>query len=303
MKIYIEFDEFGEGSNCLNQLKEKFELVINTSGKRPDKIELKKISEEFDGMIIGGQEVVDKEILENSKLKFIGVLAGNELIDLEECEKRGIYVFNIIGSNAGSVAEHVFLLMLVLCKKLIDMDKTVRAEQFDKLRTEGTDLKNKTLGLIGAGHISKEIIKRAKAFEMNIICWTPHPEKHGDLDISFVDLNKLFTTSDFVSINIRSSPKTLNLVGEKELSLMKPSAFLINTSRGEIVDEEALVYALKKRVISGAGIDVFKEEPTHNKGLFELNNVILTPHVAGVTKDALINMHKKLTKDILNFIK
>ena len=121
--------------------------------------------------------------------------------------------------------------------------------------------------------------------------------------MKFVELDELLKNSDFVSIHIRLSEKTKKLIGKRELNLMKPTAFLINTSRGEIVDEDALVETLKSKQIAGAGLDVFKEEPTYNKKLFKLDNVILTPHAAGISKDAIIKMDKKIAKDIFKFLK
>jgi len=301
-KLYIIFKNFGKDSNALDLLKEKCDAVINKTGKRPNKEELKKLAREYDGIIISVREIIDKEVLENSKLKFIGVLAGKENIDLEECKKRNIAVFDIVGSNAISVAEHTFALMLGLAKNLLNMDKSVRNEEFDKLRSSGIDLYGKTVGVIGAGHVAREVIKRAKIFGMNILCWTLHPEKHKDLGVRFVELDELLKNSDFVSLHVRLSEKTRNLIGKRELNLMKPTAFLINTSRGEIIDEDALVKALKNKQIAGAGLDVFKEEPTHNKELFKLENVILTPHAAGISKDAIIRMDEKIAKDIVEFL-
>ncbi len=299
MKLYIIFKSFGKDSDVLELLKQKCEVVINKTRKRPDKQELKKLAKEYDGIIVGVREIIDKEVLRDSKLKFIGVLADKENIDLEECKKRGIAVFDIVGSNAISVTEHTFALMLGLAKNILNIDKSVRNEEFDKLRCSGIDLYGKTLGIIGAGHVAREVVKRAKAFGMNILCWTFHPENHKDLDVKFVKLDELLKNSDFVSIHTRLSEKTKRLIGKRRLGLMKPTAFLINTSRGEIVDEDALVKAIKNKQIARAGIDVFKEEPTHNKELFKLDNVILTSHVAGVSRDALIRMDEKLAKDII----
>jgi len=300
MKLYVPFKSFGKDSHALEILKEKFE-VVGMTGERPDKNELKKIAEEFDGLIIGAREKIDREVLENSKLKVIGVLAGKENIDLEECKKKNIAVFDIIGSTAISVAEHAFALVLGLAKNILNMDRSVRDEEFGKFRISGVDLYGKTLGIIGAGYVAKEVIQRAKSFGMNILCWTFHPEKHKDLDVKFVELNYLLKNSDFVSIHIRLSEKTKSLIGKEELNLMKPTSFLVNTSRGEVVNEDALVEALKNKKIAGAGLDVFKEEPTHNKELFKLNNIILTPHAAGVSRDAIITMDEKIAKDIVDY--
>lgn len=302
-KLYIIFQSFGKDTNALELLKQKCDVVINKTGKRPGKEDLKELAKEYNGLIVGVREIIDKEVLENSKLKFIGVLAGKENIDLEECKKRNISVFDIVGSNAISVAEHTFALLLGLAKNILNMDKSVRNEEFDKLRNSGIDLYGKTLGIIGVGYVAKEVIKRAKSFGMNILCWTFHPQKHKDLSVKFVKLDTLLKNSDFVSLHIRASEKTKDLIGKRELGLMKPTAFLINTSRGKIVNENALVEVLKNKQIAGAGLDVFKEEPTHNKELFKLDNIILTPHAAGVSKDAIIRMDEKLARDIIKFLK
>ena len=289
-------------SKALQLLTKKCEVVINKTGKRPDKQELKKLAKEYDGLIVGIREIIDKEVLSASKLKFIGVLGGSENIDLVECKKRGIVVFDTVGVNAISVAEHTFALILNLAKNILNMDKSVRSKKFDELRSSGIDLHRKTLGIIGAGYVAREVIKMAKAFGMNILCWTFHPEMHRDLNVKFVELEELLKKSDFISIHIRLSERTKSLIGEKELKLMKPSAFIINTSRGEIIDENALIKALKNKQIAGAGLDVFREEPTYNEELFKLNNVILTPHAAGISKDAKIKMEEKLAKDICSFL-
>jgi len=301
-KLYIIFESFEEDSKALKMLKEKCEVIISKTEKRPEKQELKKLAKIYDGIIIGVREIIDKEVLENSKLKFIGVLAGKENIDLKECKKKNIAVFDTVGINAISVAEHTIGLMLGLAKNLLKMDKSVRIKEFDRLRYSAIDLYQKTLGVIGVGHVAKEVIKRAKIFGMKIFCWTPHLEKHKNLKVKFVELENLLKNSDFISLHIRLSEITKNLIGKKELDLMKPTAFLVNTSRGEIVDGDALVEALEKKQIAGVGLDVFREEPTHNKRLFKLNNVILTPHAAGVSKDAIIRMDEKLARDIVKFL-
>ena len=137
---------------------------------------------------------------------------------------------------------------------------------------------------------------------MDILCYTGHPKKHNDLNVKFVSLSNLLKNSDFVSINIPLTDETQNFIDKKELALMKESSFLINTSRGKIVNEMALVHTLKNNKLAGAGIDVFEEEPTSNQELFKLNNVILTPHVAGVSKEALHRIEEHIINDIVAFL-
>ncbi len=300
MRVFIGAPPW-KNKELLDILKQRGEIVI--ADKTPTKSELIGLVQEFDGIIVGRLEIIDKEVLENSKLKFIGIEAkGTNNVDIDECKRKNIAVFYTPEANITSVAEHVLTLILSLAKNLIKLDTSVRKEEFDKFRHSTVDVKDKTLGIIGAGAITKEIIKRAKAFEMNILCCTKNPKKHKDLDVKFVPLTELLKNSDFISINLPLTDETKNFIDEKELSLMKKSAFLINTSRGKIVNENALVKVLKSNKIAGAGIDVFEEEPTHNRKLFELDNVILTPHVAGVSKEALYRMEKHLIDDIVAFL-
>lgn len=283
------------------ELKKRADVVI--AKKRPSQSEFEEISQAYDGLIIGRLHHINKKVLNNPNLKFVGLLAkGSDNIDKDECKKKNIPVFYTPEANISSVAEHVFALILSLSKNIIHLDKSVRDEKFDSLRSTPIDIKNKTLGVIGAGPIAKEVIRRAKAFEMNIACYTPNPSKHKNLKVEFVSLKNLLKKSDFVSVNIPLNKETLNFITYKEMSLMKTSSYLIDTSRGKIVNEKDLIKILKDKKITGAGIDVFEEEPTKNKSLFKLNNVILTPHVAGVSVEALYRMEEHLINDIISFL-
>jgi len=300
MKVYISIPSW-KNKKLITELKKRADIVI--AKKRPNQSEFEKISQNYDGLIIGRLHDVNQKVLENMNLKFIGLLSkGFDNIDKAECKKRKIPVFYTPKANISSVAEHVLALILSLSRNIINLDKSVREKRFDELRLKTIDIKNKTLGIVGAGPIAKEIIKRAKAFEMNIICYTPNQDKHKDLKVEFVSLKNLLKKSDFVSVNIPLKKETTNFIDLKELSLMKSTSYLINTSRGGIVNENSLVKILKDKKIAGAGVDVFEEEPTKNKNLFKLNNVILTPHVAGVSVEALDRMEEHLIRDIISFL-
>lgn len=300
MKIYLSIPSW-KNKKIISELEKRADVVI--SKKRPSQVEFEKISQAYDGLIIGRLYDINQKVLNNPNLKFVGLLAkGSDNINKAECKRRKIPVFYTPEANVSSVAEHVLTLILSLSKNIINLDRSVRGEKFDELRLKTIDIKNKTLGVIGAGPIAKEVIKRARAFEMNIIYHTPNPDKHKNLRVEFVSLKNLLKKSDFVSINIPLKKETANFIDFKELSLMKPSSYLINTSRGGIVNENALVEVLKDKKIAGAGIDVFEEEPTRNKKLFKLNNVILTPHVAGVSIEALDRMEEHLINDIISFL-
>lgn len=302
MRVYITVSRWAN-EETLKRLKEKCEVVINPSSRCPTKEELKAIAREYDGIIIGRLEVIDKDVLDRSKLKFIGVLAkGLSNIDLDAVKQRGVALFYTPEANISSVAEHTIALLLVLSKNIIKLDKSMREGHFNALRYSTIDVKGKTLGIIGAGAIAKEIIQRAKAFGMRILCYTPHPERHKELGVSFVSLETLLKTSDFISVNVPLTKETENLIGENELRLVKPTAYLINTARGNIINEKALIETLKNRTIAGAGLDVFDNEPQCNAALLTLDNVILTPHVGGVSREALQRMEEDIAHDILAFL-
>ena len=305
MRVYISIPSWKnkdwKNKKLLHLFNQKVDIVI--CDKRPTQSEFENIIHEYDGAIIGQFHSINKEVLKNSKLKFVGtVTKGTDHIDIEECKMKNVSVFYTPEANITSVAEHVMTLILSLSKNLIKLDKSVREEQFDKYKYFTTDIKDKTLGVIGAGAIATEIIKRANSFDMKIICYTQHPEKHKNLKVEFVSLTDLLKNSDFVSINIPLTKDTENFIDIKELSLMKESSFLINASREKVVNEKALINVLKNNKLAGAGIDVFEEEPTHNKQLFLLDNVILTPHAAGCSKDALDRMEKHVIEDIIAFL-
>ncbi len=300
MKIYISIPSWKD-KKLLDELKKRADVVVTE--KRPTQSEFEEISKNFNGLIIGRLHYINKEVLNNPNLKFIGLLAkGSDNIDKLACQEKNIPVFYTPEANISSVAEHVLALILSLSKNIINLDKSVRNEMFDELRLSTIEVKNKTLGVIGAGPIAREVIKKAKAFEMNIICYTPNPDKHQDLNVEFVSLKNLLQQSDFVSVNIPLKKETTNFIDFKEMSLMKPNSYLINTSRGGVVNESVLIKILKDKKITGAGIDVFEEEPTKNKDLFKLDNVILTPHVAGVSVEALDKMEEHLITDIISFL-
>jgi phosphoglycerate dehydrogenase-like enzyme len=300
MKIYIPVPAW-KGKSLLDRLQKYAEVII--AEKRPTQEEFEEIVKDYDGVIIGRLHFINKKVLETSNLKFVGLIAkGSDNIDKEECAKKNVTVFYTPEANITSVAEHVIALMLSLSKNIVNLDKHIREGLFDEHRYTTIDVREKTLGVIGAGPIAAEVIKRAKSFAMKILCYTKHPDNHKDLEVEFVSLNKLLEASDFISVNIPYNNETHNIIGEKEFSLMKKTAFLINTSRGGVVSEKATVDALKNKIIAGAGIDVYEEEPTHNKELFELDNVILTPHVAGVSKEALDRMEEHVIMDTIAFL-
>jgi len=222
---------------------------------------------------------------------------GYDHVDVEAASERGIYVANTRGSNAESVAEHTFALMLGLSRKLLVTDAFVRKGGWMS-RTEAglphqliaEDLHGKTLGIVGLGAIGSRVARIAKGFNMKVLTYDPYVsvEKVKEMEVESVGLENLLRKSDFITLHVFLSEETRGMIGSKELDLMKPTAYLINASRGPVIDQEALIKALKAKKIAGAGLDVFTKEPVDPENpMLEFENVIVTPHCAGNSQEAL----------------
>lgn len=215
-------------------------------------------------------------------------------IDIEAATERGIYVTNTPEANANSVAEHVMALILSLSKNLSLADKELRSGNF-AIRNQlfGMDLEGKTLGIIGLGRIGRILAKKAsKGFDMKVIGYDPYvtASMNSELEIA-TDLEWVFRNSDVISLHLPLTKTTKGIIGCREFSWMKPSAYFVNASRGGVVKEADLVNALQAGEIAGAGIDVFEVEPPDKwNPLFKLDNVIVSPHNAALTKEGSIRM-------------
>jgi phosphoglycerate dehydrogenase-like enzyme len=209
---------------------------------------------------------------------------GTDNIDLSAAKHHGVTVTNTPGVAAASVAEHTLALMLAAGHRIVEQDKAVRAGRWP--RGDAFVLRGKVLGVIGMGAIGAEVARLGTAIGMRVIAWTYHPEPVTGVE--FVSLDVLLKTSDVVSVHVRLSPKSEKMIGARELETMKRSAILVNTARGAIVDEAALIHALSAGHIAAAGLDVFSAEPLPaGHSLTRLPNVVLTPHSAGITPEAL----------------
>lgn len=254
--------------------------------------ELISRTKDADIVVLGGRYGFSKDAFNASaNLKMISICqTGYNIIDIEAANEKGVIVSNVPGYATDSVAELVFALALNLLRKVRIADSKLRQGNFDWREHLGNQLMGKTIGVIGSGSIGTRVIQIAHCFNMNVISFTadPNEEKAKELGVRFVDLDTLLAQSDIVTLHVPLTPSTENMIGAKELAKMKRSAILINTARGKLVDEEALIKALKEKLISGAGIDVFQKEPLPvDNPLTELENVILTPHIGFVTQEAL----------------
>ena len=245
--------------------------------------------------IISRKGKITREHIENAqgRLKIIartGVGIDPSRVALDAAKEHRVWVTNMPGSNSVSVAELVFGQMIALARHTIDANRAVKENRWsDYLRFIGTELANKTIGIVGMGNIGTRVAIRARAFEMSFVVYDPYiPEAHVTaLGGKWISLNELLAESDFVTIHCPLTKETKHMIGAKELSLIKPSAYLLNMARGGIVDEAALYQALSQNRISGAALDVMQDEPPRiDHPFFGLDNVILTPHLGAVTLEA-----------------
>jgi D-3-phosphoglycerate dehydrogenase len=278
----------------------KFEIM------RPkDESELRDQLVDADFLVVRRLPKISEELIGVCKRLKLIQRVGDALdnIDVQAAKNAGIRVEAVPSVIDTSVAEHAMMMMLALSKKLIQAHRMVAEGYYEKLglkavpTTESiiasnwvgikgmTTLYKKTLGLVGLGVISREVAKRAKSFEMTALYYQRHKlskEEDLKLDVQYADFDDLLKESDYISLHIPHTKENDKMFGKRELSLMKPTAFLINTSRGGVIDEEALYWALDNHLIAGAGLDVFREEPApKDNPLLDLDNVILTPHIAG----------------------
>lgn len=256
---------------------------------------------------------ITKRIIDSAK-KLKGIVRygiGVDNIDLNAATERKIAVANVPDYCIGTVADHAFAHLLALSRKTLIADKIVRTGEYvgawaspsDKIK--GLDLEGKVLGVIGLGKIGRSIVARAKGFGMKVIAYDPYLGKElaRVLNVELLDLNTLLRESDFVSIHTPLLPETRGMIGERELKMMKKTAYLINVARGPIVDEKALYKALKEEWIAGAGVDVYeKEPPDPGNPLFKLENIVLTPHIAWYTEDALRRLEMSAVEEAIRML-
>lgn len=261
-------------------------------------------------IVITNKTPLRRELLETlPKLRYIGLLStGYNIVDLEYCKEKGIPVCNIPSYSTSAVAQLVFALILEHTNSVaihsysVHSGEWAQSKDFCYWKTPLTELDGKTMGIIGFGKIGKAVAKIAYAFGMKVIASTNHPAPYENVE--FCDKDELLAKSDFVSLHCPLTPLTEGMVNAEFLSKMKPSAFLINTSRGQVVDENALADALKNGIIAGAGLDVMTVEPPKaDNPLFGLSNCHITPHIAWAgfeTRERLMQIAKENVIAFLN---
>ena len=297
----------------LKLLKEKgISFDMGTESFPPTKKDIIKVlkKKSYDGVISFLTDPIDKEVFDacpTAKI-FANFSVGFNNIDLEEAKKRGIEASNTPGTSNTAVAEHTVALMMALTTRIVEGDKYMRSGKYKGWDPElliGTDMKGKVIGLIGVGAIGAEVARILhKGFGSSIIYSDVVANKLLEEETGAVkiEINELIKTADIVSLHCPLLASTTHLINKEALASMKNSAFLINTSRGPVVDEIALVDALKNKEICGAGLDVFEFEPKLAKGLAKLDNVILTPHIASARVSARNLMVEIAAKNIISVL-
>ena len=289
-------------------LRRKCKVEVNTQDAPLKKKEIMERLHDKQSVCPVG-DIIDEEIINHSSdLKVIANYgAGYDNIDVEAATKRKILVTNTPGVLTKSVAEMTWCILLCVARHIVQADTFVRTGKFKWTGPKlflGTEITGKTLGIVGAGRIGTEVVRRSQGFDMKILyCDLVRNEEIEAMGAKRVELGYLLRNSDFVSIHLPLNKKTRHLIGKRELNLMKKSAYLINTSRGAVIDEINLVKALKKKQIAGAALDVYEKEPKLTEGLLEMKNVVLTPHLGSATKEARNKMSIMMAENCILALK
>jgi glyoxylate reductase len=292
----------------LNLLKEKFEVIINPYDRLLTKDELIKAASNFDALITMLADTIDKDVLESGKdrLKIVANYAvGYNNIDFEKAKELGIYVTNTPGVLTETTADLAWALMLAISRRIVESDAFTRSGKFEGWKPEiflGNDVYGKILGIIGFGNIGQAVARRAIGFNMKVYYYQRHkvaPEIEKSLHATYLSLEEVLTKSDFISLHVPLTKETYHLIDNKRLSLIKKTAYLINTARGPVIDEKALCQKLKNNEIAGAALDVYENEPIICEDLFKLNNVILTPHIGSASYETRSKMSLMVAKDVI----
>ncbi|MGY5881996.1 MAG: hydroxyacid dehydrogenase [Candidatus Thorarchaeota archaeon] len=261
----------------------------------------------FDCVIVRSATKITKEVIDASdKLKLV-VRAGVGLdnVDKAAAEAKGVVVQNTPEAPTVSVAEMVFSLMFSLARNITQADSSMKDERWEKKKLKGTELWNKTIGIVGFGRIGQEVGRRSKAFDMEVLSYGGRNIDVASKEVGAKksDLKTIFEQSDYISLHVPLVPETKGMIGEKEFKMMKKTAFLINTARGGVVDEKALLDALNNGEIAGAALDVFENEPTVDWQLVKHPKLVATPHLASSTGEAQVRVGDLTVQKVIDAFK
>lgn len=295
----------------LSMIEKDHVVEINRQDRPMDRKEILSSIGDKDGLLCMITDRIDRDLLNDAPhLKIIanyGVGVNN--IDVQAATEKGIPVTNTPGVLTDATADLTFALILASGRRVVEGDKRTRKGKFRywaPLHFLGQEITGKTLGIVGLGRIGKAVAKRAAGFDMKVIYYSRHRLERSEekvLNVEYAVLETLLKEADFVSLHVPLTPQTRHLIGLRELNLMKPSAYLINTSRGPVVDEKALLEVLKNNGIKGAGLDVYENEPVLTPGLSDLDNVVLLPHMGSATIETRTKMAFMAAENLLAGLK
>jgi len=263
---------------------------------------------EAEALLVRSAVQVTKDVLAKApKLRVIGRAGvGVDNVDLDAATAAGVLVMNTPGGNAVSVAEHTLALMLAMARHIPRADSSTRGGKWEKKKFLGNELRGKTLGIVGLGSIGREVVKRARAFEMRVVAHDPYvtPAIADDLGIELLDLSALYGQSDYLTLHVAATPETEGMLGRQAFAQMKDGVRIVNCARGELVDEGALAEAIASGKVAGAALDVFAvEPPPAGYTLFAAEGVLATPHIGGSTEEAQEIVGVRIAEQVVEYLK
>lgn len=275
-------------------------------GLGKDKVELLKVIGDYDGLAIRSATKATEKLIENApNLKVIGRAGiGVDNVDIPAASRRGIIVMNTPFGNSITTAEHAISMMMAVARQIPEANASTHAGKWEKSRFMGVELTNKTLGVIGAGNIGSIVIDRARGLKMKVIAYDPFlsEERADKIGCEKVELDDLLARADFVTLHVPKTEQTANLLSRENIAKLKPGVRIVNCARGGLVDEEALAEALRDGRVAGAAFDVFAEEPATNSPLFNLPNVVVTPHLGAATTEAQENVALQVAEQMSDYL-
>lgn len=293
----------------VNLLKEHYEVTMNTSGNSMTKEEMIHTFSQYDGIVTSLTNPIDEDVIAacpNVKI-MANYAVGYNNIDIEAAVKHSLIVTNTPDVLSDTTAETAWSLVFAVSRRIVEADRYVRNGEWKKFSANlflGRDVFNKTLGIVGAGSIGRRFAEKARGYHMTILYYNRHRdfEFEKQYNATYVSMEQLLSDSDIVSLHCPLNEETHHLIGEEELSLMKETAILINTARGAVIDQEALITALEERRLYGAGLDVFEDEPMVPEGLLKLDNVVLLPHIGSSSTETRDRMSELVAHNIINVL-
>ncbi len=290
--------------NIASEILKKNNISVDTKTNLPPE-ELKKIIDNYDGLIIRSATKVRKDLIDSlSNLKIIGRAgAGVDNVDVEAAKNKNIIVMNTPGGNTNATAEHTIGLIFALLRKITIANVTTHKGLWEKKKLKGNEIKGKKIGIVGFGNVGKRVAEISNVLGMHVSIFSSYFKTIKDSypEYNSCSIDEIIKDSDIISFHCKPNKDGNPIMNKNHLSLMKKNCIIINTARGNLVDEDDLKNALEKKEIKGAALDVFKNEPLEESGFYNLDNIILTPHIAASTDEAQIVVAEMVANQFVEF--